>query len=426
MVARAPLVMVGGTVQELPAADTLITTDLPLRTRTLSFSNGGQGSGLSSYLTTTNGRAVTGTNFGMRWPFRLPADATSYTVKVRNYDMFASTNGAAALTLDGMTIGVMTPPSTGGAQTGNFNGGAGTTLAGSGATIPNTTSFLSISGVGMLPEGVDHVLGLSFHAAASTTLIPGVGQCWYWNNTTSAHNPSVAASGATSAAQFPFLDIVIEYTTTNRKKGVIVFGDSIPEGAQGTNFYTQGSANLQPTPLHMSFLRQWERRAGVMVQPHCLFASTAQMWANSSYGGYSRMSTSGGAWDAAIVTLGCNDIAGGTTFATLQGYYTSVINNVRAIVGNSVPLYALNIMPESFATGANSKEAYRYSMNGWLGGLPAGVTHCIDVDSAVRGWVSSGGTLATNTMDLSLSCDAIHPSYQGSIRLADAMMAAVL
>lgn len=395
----------------------------PLVTRTLSYSNGGQGSGLSSYLTT---RTVTGTNFGFRMGFRLPADATSYSVKLRNYDQYASANGAAALTLDGMTIGAMTAPSTGAvAQTGNFNGSTGTTLASSG-TIPNTSSFLTVSGSGTLTEGTDYVLGISFHAAASTTLLVGIGQCWYWNNSTSAHNPATAASGATSAAQFIPLDVVIEYTTTNRKRAVIVFGDSIPEGAQGINYYANGSANLQPTPLHLGFLEQWARRRGdVMLQRHCLFASTAQMWANSSYGGYSRMSTSGAAWDAAFITLGCNDLAGGTTFSTLQGYYTSVISNVRAIVGNSVPLYALNIMPESFATGTNSKESYRYNMDGWLSQLPAGVTACVDLDSAVRGWASTGGALATNTMDLALSSDGIHPSYQGSTRLADAVMAAV-
>lgn len=399
--------------------------DNPLVTRTLSYSNGGQNSSLSSYLSVT--RTVTGTNFGARIAFRAPDDITSYSIKLRNYNAFSSANGASALTLDGMTIGAMTAPSTGAiAQTGNFNGGAGTSLATSG-TIPNTSSFLTIAGSGTLSEDVDYVLGISFHAAASTTLLAGIGQCWYWSNSTSAHNPATAASGATSAAQFIPLDIVIEYTTTTRKRAFLVVGDSIPEGAQGINYYLNGATNLQPTPLHLGYVEQWaRRRADVLVQRHCLFGSTAQTWANSSYDGYTRMSTgSSGGWDGAILTLGCNDIAGGTTYSTLLGYYASCITNVRAIVGNSVPLYVVNIMPEAFATGTNSKEYYRYQMNEYLGQLPAGVTACIDADSAIRGWLTSGGTVATNNMDYALTSDGIHPSRQGTIRLADALAAAI-
>lgn len=395
-------------------------------TRTLSYSNGGQGSGLSTYLSVT--RTQTGTNFGIRIPIRPPANMDSYTVKIRNYNQFTSANGATTLTLDNMTIGAMTAPSVGSvAQTGNFSGGVGTTLATSG-TIPNTSSFLSVSGSGSLAEGTDYVLGISFHAASSTTLLAGIGQCWYWSNNTSAHNPATAASGATSAAAYIPLDVVIEYSSTNSKKAFLVIGDSICEGTQGIAYYDQSTAtnNIQPTPLHLGFLEQWCRRRGnVVTQRHCLFASTAQTWASSSYGGWSRMNTGSGSWSGAIIALGANDIAGGRTFAQLQTDYTSCISNAQAIVGTSVPIYAVTVMPESFTTGFSAAEGYRLSFNAWLAQLPYGVTSCIDFDSALRGWASSSGSLATNAMDFALSCDGIHPSYQGSTVLADTLMGSV-
>lgn len=423
MAVRNPLVSIGGQVQEIPGTDT-IRDSRPLITRTLSLSNGGQGSGLSSWLSVT--RTVTGTNFGFRIPLRFLDDVTSYTVKLRNFDQFLGVNGGASLTLDGMTIGQMTAPSTGAiAQTGNFNGSAGTSLATSGA-IPNTVSFLTVNGSGGLSANTDYCLGISFHAAATTTLLVGVGQCWYWSNSTSAHVAATNSSGATSATQFIPLDVVIEYTTTTRKKAFLCVGDSLPEGAQGVNYYLNGATNLVATPWHLGYVRQWaERRGDVNVQTQCLFSSKAQDWANSSYGGWTRQSTASGQWDGAILTLGCNDIASGTTYSTLLGYYASCITNLRAIVGNSVPLYVVNIMPETFTTGTNSKEYYRYQMNEYLGQHPAGITGCIDADSAVRGWLTTGGAAATNTMDLALSCDGIHPSRQGSIRLADMLAAAI-
>lgn len=426
MVTRSPLVLVGGQIAEIPSTDTI--RDLrPLVTRTLSHSNGGQGSGLSSYLSVT--RTITSTNFGIRVPFRLPADATSVKVKIRNYNSYSSANGAASLTIDAASWGLATTPSTGGLLTGNFAGGTANTISGAaGATIPNTTSYWD-SGVisGMTPtDGADYLLAVSFHAASSTTLLVGIGQCWYWSNNTSATTAATASSTATSTASFVPLDIVIEYTTTNRKYAGIVFGDSLAEGAQGIAYYQNSSTNnLQPTPLHLGFMEQWAARRNVMLQRHALFASTAQMWASSGYTGYSRMSTTG-PWDIAFIELGANDIAGGRTWAQLQPDYQSCIDNIRAIIGSTTPLYAINVMPEAFATGTNSKESYRYSINAWLAQKPQGLTGCIDADSAVRGWLTSGGSVATNAMDYALSCDGIHPSYQGSVTLADAMAAVPL
>lgn len=395
----------------------------PLTTRTLSYSNGGQNSSLSSYLSVT--RTVTGTSFGIRVPIRLPADTTSYTIKLRNYNTFSAAAGATALTLDGIVMGAMAAPSVGSAtQSGNFNGSTATTLVSTSATIPAdgtyyTSPSITASGA-QFTDGGDYLLGIAFHAAASTTLLAGIGQCWYWSNNTSAIAPATAASTATSSSQYIPLDVVIEYQTTNRKRAFMVVGDSIPEGTVGAAYGINSTTNIVPTPLWRGYVEQWARKRGVMTQRHCLFGSTAQTWSSSSYTGWTRQSTGSAAFDGAILALGINDLAGGTTFANLQTYYASVITNIRSIIGTSAPIYSVNITPEAFGT---TPEGYRRQFNDWLHQLPYGIAGCVDVESQLRPLALS--TSGVNGLDYFLMSDGVHPSYQGVSKLTDALMAAI-
>lgn len=395
----------------------------PSVSRTLSFSNGGQNSSLSTYLSVT--RTVTGTSFGFRLPVRLPADTTSWTVKLRNYNTFSAAAGATALTLDGIVWGPMAAPSVGDiTQSGNFSGSTATTIASSG-TIPADGTYYTSSSVtasgSQFTDGGDFLLGIAFHAAASTTLLAGIGQCWYWSNNTSAIAPATAASTATSAVQYIPLDVVIEYQTTNRKKAFLVVGDSIPEGTTGAAYGLNSTSNIVAAPLHRGYVEQWARKRGdMMVQRHCLFGSTAQTWSSSSYTGWTRQSTGSAAFDGAILTLGINDLAGGTTFANLKTYYASCITNIRSIIGTTAPIYATNITPEAFGT---TPEGYRRQFNDWLHQLPFGLAGVVDIESAVRPLALS--TSGVNGMDYYLMSDGVHPSYQGVSKLTDALMAGI-
>jgi hypothetical protein len=410
----------------------------PLTSRTLSYSNGGQNSSLSSYLSVT--RTVTGTSFSIRVPIRLPANTTSYTIKLRNYNTFSAAAGATALTLDGIVMGAMAAPSVGTTgQTGNFSGSTATTLVSTSATIPADGTFYtspSITASGaQFTDGGDYILGIAFHAAASTTLLAGIGQCWYWNNNTSAINPATAASTATSAAQYIPLDVIVEYQVSNRKRAFLVVGDSIPEGTTGqaygitalANAGGTGTSSITATPLHRGYVEQWARKRGdMMVQRHCLFASTAQTWANASYTGWTRQSTGSAAFDGAILTLGINDLAGGTTFANLQTYYASCLTNIRSIIGTSAPIYATNITPETFTATQGSTttpEYYRRQFNDWLAQLPYGLAGVVDLESAMRPLAASSS--GVNGLDYFLMSDGVHPSYQGVTKLTDALMAAI-
>jgi hypothetical protein len=394
----------------------------PAVSRTLSHSNGGQG-GQSVFF--VGGAATTissVTAIGFRFPFRLPADADSFSIKIRNYNSNTQANGTNSLTLVKACSGQAASPSAGAlGPTGNFLGSTATTLATSG-TIPNTSSYLTLGPftTDLPQDGVDWLLAISA-TCSSQTLSTGIGQCWRWSNSTSATDPTVASSGATVTASWIPLDVVVEYTTTNRKKALMVLGDSIPEGTQGPSWALNGSAvNAAPTPLYMRFWDRWAAERGDwMVQNHSLYGQFASSLVSSSNTAYTRQSTANAHFDAGVIAIGCNDMASAVSLSTLQGYWQSCLANMQAITGTSVPIYAVNYTPYSGAT--TTKEQVRKQFNQWLSQYPGGIAGVIDASSAMS--VPSGTATAQTTalMDTNLTCDMVHPSYQGT----DAMIRAI-
>lgn len=435
--------MVGTTSGTIAAGDDPRFTESGTEvSRTLSWSNGGQGGQQSLFGGSQGATTISSvTNCSIRIPFRLPADTTQWRVKLRQYN--GSVNGTAAqtaATLDKIVVGQATTQTVGTVgPTGNFLGSAGTTVATSGTIPGDGTQFVSnwITASGdQVQDNTDWLLAIAFHYGSAQTVQTGIGMCWRWTNNTSAVDPTVAASGATSTASFIPIDFVIEYQTTNRKKAILVIGDSIPEGTQGPAngaYSTSGSTSATrqastPTPLYKRFLDQWAARRGdLMVQTHALYGGFAQTWVSSSYTGWTRQDTSNGQFDAAVIAIGCNDIANSRSLANIQADWTSCLNNIRAIVGTDVPIYAVNFMPYFGYSAA--MEAIRKQFNDWLSQLPGGIQGVIDFDSEMRVTYSSTVTSNLNQVvspiDQLLTCDGVHPSYQGTSKLVDVLMSAI-
>lgn len=398
--------------------------DYPTVNRTLSFSNGGQGGQSALYVAGTATTLASVTALSFRFPFVLPADVTSFYVDIANYNTGGSAAGTNTLTLVKACAGQATARAVGDVgPTGNFLGNTATTLASSG-TIPTNGGYLTLGPftTDLPKDGVDWLLAIAA-TCSSQTLSTGIGKVWRWANSTSATDPTVASSGGT--ASWVPLDVVVRYTTSNNKKGLLVIGDSIPEGSQGPSWAMTGArTDIVPTPLSDRFFDQWAARRGDwMVQNHSLYGAFAQTWASSSYRGWTRLATSGGAFDAAVLALGCNDIALGRTVAQIQADFISCLTNLRAIVGTSVPIYALNYTP--YNTYTTTMEGYRKTLNGWLAQRPAGIAGCIDVESGSR-VTSATATLTTATAyDTQLTCDGTHPSYEGTERIVQAVTAAM-
>jgi len=429
-VATKVAAMVGTTSGTIAAGDDPRFSGTTPVTRTLSWSNGGQG-GQQALLVAGTATTLSLTNCSIRIPFRLPANTTQWRVKLRNYESKTPAS-QTAMTLDKLIVGQATTQTVGTVgPTGNFLGSAATTVATSG-TIPGdgtyyTSPWITATGDQVI-DNTDWLLGIAFHFASATTTHTGIGSCWRWADTTSAVNPATASSGAASTASWIPIDWVIEYQVTNRKKAFMVIGDSIPEGTQGPGYAlsstTGARADATPTALHTRFLDRWAARRGdVMVQSHCLYGSFAQAWASSSYNGWTRQATGSASFDAAIIAIGCNDIANSRTLAQIQADWTSCLTNLRAIVGTSVPIYAINYAP--YYGYSTTMETIRKQFNSWLSQLPCGISGVIDVDSEVRVLLATGGTTTATSIDIQLTCDQVHPSYQGVTRMVDILTACI-
>jgi len=398
----------------------------PSVARTLSHSNGGQGGQTAKFVAGTATTLASITNLSFRIPFRLPANTTAWRIKIRNYNSGTSAGGTNSLTIDKIIVGQATVPAVGVVgPTGNFLGSTATTVVTSG-TINNTSTYYTtpdITAGGDQPQdGVDWLLAIACHGT-SQTLQTGIGQCWYWTDVTSAVNPATASSGGTS--YWVPLDVVIEYDTTNRKKALMILGDSIPEGTQGTSWALNGSSiDAVPTPWYQRAWDQWAAQRGdYMVQNHSLYGILAQTLVSSSHTEYVRQSTGSAHFDAAVLAVGCNDMASATTLANIQSYWASCLTNLRAIVGTTVPIYTVNFTPYAGAT--TTKEQVRKQFNQWLSQLPYGIAGVIDADSTLRVPSASATSQTTQNIDTNLTCDMVHPSYEGTTALIKAINAVI-
>lgn len=388
-------------------------------TRQLCYSNGGQG-GQNVYYGTSTSTQITLTNAGCRIPIRLTANTDWWQLNLRVYDSLLGV-AKTPVTGQGIAMGPHAPSAIGVvAGTGSFAGGVAASVVSAPFTIPGDGSFYSSPVVtdpaSQFVDGQDFLLAVAFNAATSTTMQTGIGSCWRWADIASAVNPSIAGSTASSTASWIPIDWVLQYQTTNSKSAFLVIGDSISEGTAGPAYALTGSmANAAPTPLWHGQWERWAVARGAMVQKHCLYASTAQAWANPAYNGWTRQYTGAGAFTGAALALGANDIKAGRTFAQLQADYINCIINLRNIVGAAVPVYALNVMAESMN---NPNEGVRLQFNNWLAQLPAGVTEMIDVESEMR-------SIQTSALDSASTCDSVHPSHAGQRKLARVLSAAI-
>lgn len=401
MTVRKPLVQVGGTVQEVPAGDTLLAATNPNMPRQLSYSNGGCGAYTVSSVTTTG--------MSIRIPIRLPAGMTQWRVKLRIYDTKNSTT-KTAVTGKKIIYGTQSVSLSGAAaETGSFAGSTATTLVGSDFTINGDGSFYTS---GWTSDAADFV-GIALTASGSQSWPLGIGRCWYWSNITSGVDPTVAGSAATSTAQWIPIDVEIEFQVTSRQKAGLWIGDSISEGTGATK-----GAAVSPVSWWRAYPRQWADAAGVLLQSHALYNTFARDWASSSYNLWTRQDTSLGAFDFAVVALGSNDAADTTsrTLAQYQADLMSVVANAQAIIGSGKPVYVLNVLARSLDT---AHEAARVSYNDWLAQRPSGIAAVVDVDTAMR-------NSSASVLDSALcSSDLCHPSWQGSQVLAQVLRSAI-
>lgn len=370
--------------------------DLPLTTRRLTFTNGGQGGTVTTSLT-----SVTAGSF--RVPVRLPVTTRRWRLKLRNY-LQPST---AQTTLNGTQVkfGKAARLANGNAdETGNWDG-APQTLVNSAFTIPaNGTFYYSPwfeNADQQFQAGQVHLLALGF-TSASNTLRTSQGKSFWWANATSGLDPAITSGS--SSAYIP-MDFQIEYEVTTDRPAYLFIGDSIMEGVTGA--IGTSSSNIVPTPLHHSYPYMWAERhgglavnialAGIMASQYGDLIGYQQLW--------TRVDHSLANYDGVVIGLGSNDASSSRTLAQFQTDIANVVAGVRQYVSQTVPLYFVDVLPRASASNYGG-------YNDWyVTNYPHNAAGVVEMNGPMR----ASGT----AMESWYTCDNIHLSYYGLERAAD-------
>lgn len=377
-------------------------------TRILAHTNGGQGGGVA-YPSPLSG---TLTQLGLRHVVKIGVQTTRWRLKLRNWRAFDNTAGAAALSGQGVIFGEHQPGGSG-EHTGNFKGGAASTIVSGTFTVPNSTSFYTSPWVTdpalQFDPGKEYVVGWGFTCAAQT-LASGANESFQFSTSAAGLNPATTGglAGAGSTYRGTPIDFQIEYESTSRMKAFLWIGDSISEGATGV-VGTSYTTTCRPCAIQDNYPSRWAAANGFLVHNIAQSNLYAREWAVTSADRWTRTDLSNAKFDGAFIAAGSNDYANNRTLAQYQADMAAVILKVRDTIGLK-PIYLVDIMPR---TDASAREALRTSFNAWLYTLPYGVR------GIVRASDVFAATPGASTVIPGLTCDGVHPSFEGILALAD-------
>lgn len=379
----------------------------PKVSRTLAYTNGGQGGGVA-YPTPLSG---TLTQLGLRHVVKVDEETIRWRVKLRNWRAFDNTAGTTALSGQGIIFGLQ--ENTAGANTGNFKDGVASTIASGGFTVPNSTSFYTSPWVTdpslQLQPGVKYVVAWGFTCSAQS-LASGANESFQFTTSSAGLNPATTGgvAGAGNTYRGTPIDFQIEYEVSTKKKAFLWLGDSISEGATGV-VGTSYPTTCRPCPVYESYPARWASANDFLLQNIAQSNLYAREWAVTSADRWNRTDLAAAKFDGVFIAAGSNDYANNRTLAQFQADIQTIITKVRDVVGLK-PIYLVDIMPR---TDASAREALRTSFNSWLYTLPYGVR------GVVRASDVFAATPGASTVIPAMTCDGVHPSFDGILALAD-------
>ncbi|TLF74059.1 SGNH/GDSL hydrolase family protein [Nocardia cyriacigeorgica] len=398
-----------------PAADpdAVRLADLPGPapvTRIISYCNGGMDGSVPGTNTTVNTQA------GLRTAIRIPVTSTRWRIKMRNYGM----TGVAktGFTGKGIIVGRAARVTSGAgttSRTGGFVGNTATTIVSGDFAIPGDGSWYTSPWVtnpaNQFEAGVEYLIGIGYQTAASLAVQNTWGECFYWNNFSTALNP--ATSSGTIHGGIP-LDFVVEYECTTTRSAWLWVGDSISEGVTGVRG-TSG-ANIIPQPLWMSYPQMWAARNNALVLNMSLAGIQTHQFLTTVFPQFfSRMDLAAAQLDGAVIATGSNDFFATPyrTDAQFKDDLTALMTQIRSVIGDSAPIYLAAIIPRTDnLSGNTTRHNYRIFTNEWMASLPYGAAGFIDFDFVMR------PSLNATALQVDMTTDLIHPSFKGSQLMA--------
>lgn len=379
------------------AANKVDKATLKVATKKATLASGAQGStsGFGPNFSTSG----TGT---LRWPVRIPVKTSRYRFRIRNYNSVSQTAGTVA-TGKGINFGVSNT-SASAYETGQFAGSTSTPVVASDFTIPGDGTFYTSPWVTdpaqQITPNREYMVAMAFSADPAIAIARGTGTAfWFPDNITTGLNSN---NTPTKLSATPF-EFQLEYEYEGDQRIGLFVGDSITEGVGGKyDEATPGDAQ----PTYRSWPALWAARSHSVAVDIAISGTTAAQWATPTQDRWTRLDIATTVPDFAYIGFGSNDVNATTSLATFKTNLKTVIDNVRAKIGDDKPIYVGTITPRNFETV--TKEPLRLSYNVWLRTMPYGIAGVLDFDKVLRD-PANPGTVLTEFFN----SDNTHPSRAG-------------
>ncbi len=352
------------------------------------------GSGTQTASTTTTFQLL-------RTPVRVPQTTTRWRVKVGGEDMRGDAAVTTSMPLDGVWFGEAVLSALG-AMTSATKAAPVQVLGAS--TIPADAA--PVVGDWITDPALQLIAGRIYLLSYS---INGTGKSVVWGSgwtyaksgasSLAADNALAAPTGLGVGTSVSVLDVEIEYECETDRASIMCIGDSLTDGARSD----YGSFTSWPT-----FFGQL---TGCPVLLNSYSGASTTNWTNLAHRKYTRYA--GLDFDAIVLMIGTNDILSGTTLATLQANYLTVLSNIRTVWGADVPIYGATLPP---ITQTDTRETARTGFNAWLRAAPHGLAGVVDFDRVIR----DPATLTAIAADYAQG-DGVHLKAAGTRALALAM-----
>ncbi|MGP9034889.1 SGNH/GDSL hydrolase family protein [Glutamicibacter mysorens] len=213
-----------------------------------------------------------------------------------------------------------------------------------------------------LEAATDYVLSYGYTSATQSNYLASGGG---WQSTNSA-NVAATAPSLVASKTMP-LDVWIEVEVAGSVKVIAYNGDSMTCGLRST------------LPVYDSWPARHAVANGAIHTMYAHGGSELGDWLNPSARKWTKFAGMSKP-DALINAHGNNDIYRGSSLATTQANFVSLVNQVRANLTDNV--YAATVMPRIDA--ATATEAVRAGYNAWLQQTPAGIQATFDFAEVIE------------------------------------------
>lgn len=378
------------------------TTTTKRITLTFGSPNSGLSNGTPTAIgsNTVNSRAL---NMVQKRPVR-------YRFKIANASAQNGNNPATPIQVDSIWIGK--PAYTDGSHNNKWLGDMTATpqqvYAGPGALATSGTSDLVtgwITNTGEISPYAPFVfsLGITASSGGSGLIMSDIyGGMQYGPSSTTQAGIAVPGSGYNYAGAI--LDVRMEYEIDAADDDLV----ALVIGASGESGYS-GTGDLSANPRVLNdpvdaWPSVWAAQQGYHVINAGLFGSATTDWLSTSTRPYTRFDLATTVPDIAIIgSMVSNDISLGTSLATLESNYYTLVSNLRSLGIKRV--FGITIPPRSL-NGSN--ETTRVNFNQFLRAIPAGLEGVFDIDILLRDAANHSAMSADYA-----SADAVHPLRAG-------------